>query len=430
MKLTVAATIISSSALARAEPLTNLAGESLQNAVAFSSHRSLASEDQHDIAAIFKERRASKRQNGKIFRKLKNKLKDLKLRNEGQEDGDVTDADLDLGFFSRSLQSNMTEPEESSVIYELLDMCAGDEEVEGFFCTCSDIDVDAYTANVLCTYDSNCLNPTPNSCGETATFCFVETYNLEVTAPGQGSSSICYEVISPTEFSYCYGLTYLEDPESPDSCFLSVDGTQCNSCEFAVLPNDPNTTCSRFDCTNADDAIASGIACGDETIVSLKIEDYLIYGPLPCEGGCNICPEDGEMMNLYNDVTMITGETYSCTQLNLAALMGYLQDVPGDLCNVLPGIVAGPCECSGTTTETPTPTIGDETPTDPEPIEDITDITKATSESDPDVTEEVVDETVDETIEGDTSGSAALSHGLDKFTFAAAMAAIFWKMIE
>ena len=75
MKFTTAAALISSSALATTDALTSPDGESLQNAIAASSHRSLASEDKQDVAALFKERRASKRKNGNVFRKLQNKLK-------------------------------------------------------------------------------------------------------------------------------------------------------------------------------------------------------------------------------------------------------------------------------------------------------------------------------------------------------------------
>lgn len=419
MKLTVAATIISSSALATAEILTSPAGESLQNAVAASSQRSLASENRQDIAAVLKSRRASKRQNGKVFRKLQNKLKNSKLRNEAQEYGGVSDVDMDLGFFSRSLQtSNITEPEEATIIDDLLDLCAGEDEVEGFSCACSNVDVDAYTANVVCTYDSTCTEPTPNACGEYAAFCFVETYELDVSGPGQGSSQICYEVTAPTEFSYCYGLMYADDTGTPDSCFLKVDETQCNMCEFATLPSDPNSTCTQFDCSNVDDSIASGTVCGDDSIVVLKIEDYLLYGPLPCEDGCNICPYNGEMMNLKNGVTMITGEQYSCAQLNLAGLMGYFQNVPGDLCSNLPPLVKEPCECTVPIVETPTAetpiTVSDEEETENE----------ISPEDSPGV-----EEVISETNEDDASGSAALSLGLNKLTFVAAVGSLFSKMV-
>jgi len=353
MKLTIAATGLASSIIATAESLPKPAGESLRDVVVDTplvSHRSLAvsMKDQHETSAIFKERRASKKQNGRVIRNLQNKLNNSKLRNRGEEDGEMSDSELDLGFFSRNLQ-NVTEPEEENVIEELVALCSAENPIPGITCDCTNVDVDAYTANVFCTYDETCLDPTSNSCNETLTFCFVETYELEVFAPGSGTSSICYDVNSPITFSYCYGLSYSGEEGSPSGCFLEVDGNQCNSCEFTVESDDLDVTCNAFDCTNVDDAIGSGIACGEDTIVSKKIEDFLIYAPLPCEGYCNICPFGGEMTNLDNTVTMeLTGQAYYCYELNLAGLMGYLQNIPGDLCNTLPAMVSEPCGCPGT----------------------------------------------------------------------------------
>jgi hypothetical protein len=427
MKLTVAATFMASSVSATDKSPSSPAGESLRNAIVDSNHRSLAvsTKDRQDIAAILKERRALKRQNGRVFHNFQNKLRNLNLRNQAEEVGNVPDADLDLGFFSRNLQSNVTEPETGGVIEDLLDLCTGENAVPGFSCSCSNVDVDAYTANVMCAYDSNCLEPTPNACQGNATFCFVETYELEVSGPGAGSSQICYDVNSPINFTYCYGLTYSEDTGSPQTCFLEVDNIQCNSCEFTYESSAPNITCNQFDCTNIDDAIGSGVVCGDDTIVSKKIEDYLVYGPLPCEGGCNICPKDGEMMNLYNNVTMITGEEYSCSQLNLAALMGYLQDVPGDLCNVLPSLVNEPCECISVVEETSPPSVANETSTE---ITEEKDPAEDAVETDGGLSEET--DEVEEPTEYETSGGAGLSQGLRKFDIAAATASVLsWILV-
>lgn len=359
MKLTIATSVLASSISVAAESLPDPVGRSLRDAVedtARATHRSLslAHDQQNDITAMLKERRASKKQNSNVIRNLQNKLKRSRLRNQAQDDSAASDTDLDLGFFDRNLQanitepeSNVTEPEELSVIEELLNLCNTRDEKTGFSCSCSNIDVDAYTANVFCTYDQNCLPPSENACGGSATFCFVETYELEVLAPGTGSSKVCYEVNSPTTFTYCYGLNYNGVQASPSACYLEVDGTQCSSCDFYYESPARESSCFAFDCNNVDDVIGVGSVCGNETVVSAKIEDYLIYGPLPCEGGCNICPQGGEMQNLDNNVTLITGEQYQCFQLNLAALFGYLQDVPGDLCNTLPAIVNQPCECPG-----------------------------------------------------------------------------------
>lgn len=373
MKFTVATAILASSITATAGSLRNPA-----DAAPSASHRGLAvsMKDRSELSAALKERRASKKQNGKVIHNLQNKLKRSEIRNLAKEDGDLS-ADLDIGAFSRDLQSNVTEPEvETTVIDELVALCSANNTDPEFSCTCSNLDPDAYTASVTCAYAQNCLDPTQNSCGDNATFCFVETYNLEVTASGSGSSSICYNVTAPMAFDYCYGLTYTGE-EVPSGCFLEIDGNQCNSCDFTVSEVYSNVTCNVFDCSNADEAIGSGTVCGDDTIVAEKIEAYLTYGPLPCDGGCNICPLDGEMGNLDNSVSMITGDTYYCYQLNLAAQLGYLADIPGDLCNSLPAIVNEPCGCFGgdgtaapvtptvpapTTAVAPTPTVPVEAP--------------------------------------------------------------------
>jgi len=121
-------------------------------------------------------------------------------------------------------------------------------------------------------------------------------------------------------------------------------------------------TCNKFDCSNVDDVVfGSGINCDDETLVSRKIEHFLTYDPLPCEGGCNICPLAGDMSQLDNNVTMVTGDSYFCWQLNLAAQVGYLTEMPGDLCNTLPALVNEPCGCSNGGTKAPesaAPTTG------------------------------------------------------------------------
>jgi len=422
MKSTVATAVLASSVTATAESFPNLAGKSLQDAVADlsrSGHRSLtvSMEDQHDIGAVLKERRASKKHNGKIIRNLQNKLKRAKLRNQAQEDGDISDDDLDLGFFSRNLQ-NATEPE--SAIEELVDICSSENVVPGFSCSCSNVDADSYTASVTCAYDENCLfESMENACGEFQKLCFVETYIIDIVAPGTGSSKVCYEVASPMDFSYCYGMSYSDGEGDDSECILEVDGNQCNSCELTFINNDPNTTCNAFDCTNVDDVIATGIMCGEETIVAKKIYEYLTFGPLPCEGGCNLCPDGGKMMNLDNQVTLITGEVYGCSQLNLIAAVGFLQDVPGDLCNALPAIVNAPCECtSGPKTSTPVvDPISEEAPivteTDKDPVE---------------IPVEVADDVSDQDVNETVASSAACS-GIDGIIFAAAVASIFLWMV-
>jgi len=354
MKLTVATAILASSISTTSGSLRNHADESLSMIRRDLSVSSINKES--DIAAALKERRTSKKENGKVVHHLKNKLERTKLRNLAEQQTN----ELDVGALSRDLQGgggNLTEGDElNTVIGDLYDLCTSNTTDPGFTCTCSNLNLEGYTATVSCSYAEECLAPAKGSCNETVTFCFVETYNLDVTSAGAGSSSVCYDVVKPSTFSYCYGLTYNGDSETPTGCFFELDGTKCNMCEFSVSSDDPNVTCNDFDCNNVDTAISDGKICGDDTIVSQKIEKYLTYAALPCPGGCNICPLGGSMTNLDANVTMITGDSYYCYQLNLAAQIGYLQNIPGDLCNALPAIVNDPCGCEGGT-ETETPTV-------------------------------------------------------------------------
>mmetsp|Transcript_901 Transcript_901/g.2083 ORF Transcript_901/g.2083 Transcript_901/m.2083 type:complete len:420 (+) Transcript_901:122-1381(+) len=350
MKLNLAATLIATSVAAIAGSDRNAV-----NNAASVSHRGLAIslEDRLEVTSVLKERRSSKNK-GKVIRNLQRKLRDGGLRNvEGRDADDAAD-DLDLGIFSRRLQSNITEDEaDQTVMEQLLDICANDGSDPSFSCECSNLDVDGYTASIFCTYEEECLDATKNICGEEVTFCFVETYMLDVAAPGSGSSSICYNVSEPVNFNYCYGLQYVEESIEPSGCSMEIDGNSCNLCAFTTNPIYPNVTCNTFDCSNTDETIGEGIICGEDTVVSAKIQEYLTYAPLPCDGGCNICPLNGDMGFLDNNVTMITNEVYPCWELNLAAQVGYLSNMPGDLCNSLPAIVNEPCGCNGGVTTAP-----------------------------------------------------------------------------
>jgi len=422
MKLTIATTILASSISTTIGSLRNHADESVSTTRRDLSVSSITKQSESDVTASLKERRASKKENGKIITHLKNKLE--QKRNLVEQT-----TEMDIGALSRDLQGveiggNLTDVisdvvEPSTVIGDLYDLCTSNTTDPEFSCTCTNLDVEAYTATVSCAYAEKCLEPTENSCNENKTFCFVETYNLEVSSPGTGSSSICYDVKTPSTFSYCYGLTYTSDSEAPDGCFLEIDGTKCNMCDFSVSAINPNITCNDFDCNNVDTVIADGQICGDDTIVSKKIESYLTYAALPCPGGCNICPLGGDMSNLDANVTMITGDSYYCYQLNLAAQLGYLENIPGDLCNSLPTIVNEPCGCTGmvepgTQTESPVDTsVG--TPAAPAPVTDVEVV----------VTDAPVTDAVPE-----SAPSGATSNGNFFLTVAAAVVTTFgWMMI-
>jgi hypothetical protein len=343
MKFTTAAAVLASTTTVTA--LDNDANRAL-SMMDFSSKG-----DRSEISSLLQERLAGKNK-GKVLRNLQSKAGRSQLRNLGEEEELEAPSDvIDVGLFSRHLQSNITEPEEGLSIMEQILMVCADDSDPTFDCVCSNVDIDLYTASVSCTYIESCLDPTPNACGDTVTFCYEKIYNLEVSGAGIGSSETCYNVNSPETFQYCFGSQYtIPDSTFPTGCSLQLDGEQC-SC--AIYRNENNVTCSNFDCSNIDDVVGAGTICGDETVVQLKIEDYLIYAPLPCDNGCKICPGNGDMNELYNEVTLISGDAFACWELNLAAQSGYFAGLPGDLCSALPELVAEPCECTPVPTEAP-----------------------------------------------------------------------------
>ncbi len=351
MKLTVAATALASSISATAEAISDTTKLSFLDVVEDAPrkrHRNLAEamERQEEITSILKERRGLRKENGGIIRRIQRKLasKSLELQNQVSDFSDLgSDDAIDLGLFSRRLQTNSTFEieEEKNIVEELLELCEQGSAVDGVSCTCSNINVDEYEIDVFCSYNQNSCYIAENSCGGNETFCYLETYQLDVLSPGEGSTKTCYEVSEPVEFQYCYTLIYGGERVKASGCAFEFNGIQCNSCAFS------GDECADFDCSNIEEGVGAGAVCGNETVWKKKVQDHLLYNPLPCEGGCNICPGNGEMTDLNTIVSVPTGEFYYCSQLNLAGLFGYLQFVPGDLCNALPPIVAEPCGCTG-----------------------------------------------------------------------------------
>jgi len=411
MKFTVAATLLASSVTATAVSPPIPDGGSLSNDIDKASHRAIAvsmKQRQDDIKGILKERRLSKKANN-VVRHLQDKLKRSKLRNQEAEDGGRSHDDLDLGLFSRNLQQNITEPEEVSMIQGVENVCAVNDA-----CSCPNVDVDAYTATAICVFEEYCY-AVSDICSDDVQFCYDTTYELQVTAPQTGSSKLCWGVTSPLAFTYCYGLEHSGEEGTPKSCYLELDGTKCNSCEF-VDSDVPGTYCTTFDCTNVDEYIY-GTECGDVTIVKTKVEDHLIYAPLPCEDGCNICPQDGEMTSLNNYVTF-EGESYSCRFWNVYGLAGRLDETE---CNALPSIVSGPCGCDATSPPVEVPST--EVPV----VSTVEDTVKDTVKDTPvEVTVEEPTKSSDEAL----NESAAARFGNGGLAIVAVVASIFsWTMM-
>ncbi len=358
MKLTVATTALAASISGVAESLSDSAGRSFHDVVedtSLENHLDLADdmESQRKLTAKFRERRLSNMENGRTAHRIRDKLKNLQLRNRGAENGGnsaVVD-EYDLGLFSRKLEENSnttgtSEEEAFSNLDSFLALC--EEGGYGFTCSCSNLNETAYSVDVFCSYDENICSTEEDGCGDESVLCFAKTYDLNLLAKDTGSAKVCYEVVSPVKMSYCYESIYDGVSQSPSSCSREFDGVQCNSCFV-------NRRCSTFDCSNIDipfldlGNVGTGTTCGNETIWKAVMDEYLLYGAFPCEGGCNLCPGDGFMKNIYNTVTFSPyGEEmeYYCYALNTAALVGYLQEVPGDLCQTLPSLVNEPCGCT------------------------------------------------------------------------------------
>jgi len=441
MKFTVITAVLASSVTTTAESVKNLAGKSLRDVVAdlprsrrSQIHRDLttvSTNDKDGIRAVLKERRgASKMRNNGMIRRLQDKLiKRSKLRNQrqAQEDGDVSDGGMDIGFFSRNLQNDTEsepEPEEMTIMEVMALQCGSNDYYAGpgYNCSCSNVDVDAYTGTTLCTYDEN-FQVKDNFCGGSSQINFVETFSVDMTAAGKVTER-CYFVNLPTEpFSYCYGLTYNNEEGGPKftDCSFEVDGTQCNSCEFEYYTTAENTTgtCRNFDCTNVDDDdITTGEMCEEYSMTGLKLEPYLTTDQFPCAGGCSLCPEEGEMMmNPDANVALITGEIYSCSLLNQAAGTGLLGEFAGDLCNTLKPAVNETCGCM--IPETPEPTSAPNS--EEAPVETLA---GSPAGSPVNIGDGVTDQAVDEPVE-----SAAPCSGIDRIAIAAAVASIFLWMV-
>lgn len=254
-----------------------------------------------------------------------------------------------LGGYCASIEMSRNLQLNSTLISDLFDVCYG-ETAYAASCTCSGVDVAAYTGSISCTYSPECLT-VPNACGENSTFCYTQTYDLTVTAQYTGSAKNCYFFNEPKEQSYCFTLVIPADG-SPQFCEIEVDGTKCNSCESSSQDyQGVYTDCTTFDCSNTN--IASANTYCDYNIPTLQVQNTLLYDVLPCENGCSICGEGNSVLNPDALFTIAGNDTYPCGVIELAALAGYFEGT--DLCTQLTGPFAETCGCSGTAPTGSTP---------------------------------------------------------------------------
>jgi hypothetical protein len=237
---------------------------------------------------------------------------------------------------SRNLQAN------STLISDLYNICYGQDKYS--HCTCSGVDVAAYTGSVSCTYTPSCME-LPNACGENITFCYTQTYDLTVLGQYNGNAKSCYIFDKPKELAYCYTVV-LPGDGAPSFCEIEVDGTTCNSCQSSQQYYQGSfTACTIFDCTNT--KIATANTYCTYNIPTAQVQNTLLYDPLPCDHGCSLCGEGKSVVNTGVPFQLPNNDTYPCGVVELAALAGYFNGT--DLCTELAGPVAYTCGCSGDT---------------------------------------------------------------------------------
>jgi hypothetical protein len=245
-----------------------------------------------------------------------------------------------LGGYCASVQMSRKLQTNSTLISDLYDVCYGPDKETS--CTCSGVDVAAYTGSISCTYSPSCME-LPNACGENVTFCYTQTYDLTVTAQYVGEGKSCYIFDQPKEQSYCYAVVMPSDG-APPYCEIEVDGTKCNSCQSTQqLYQGVYRSCNLFDCTNTEIGAANS-DCSNN-IPTLQIQNTLLYDPLPCDHGCSLCGDDQTVVNGGVPFTLPNNITYPCGVVELAASAGFFNGT--DLCTELAGPVAYTCGCTG-----------------------------------------------------------------------------------
>lgn len=189
--------------------------------------------------------------------------------------------------------------------------------------------------------------------------------NMEAAFPSawEGSYRVCYDVTSPVQFTYCLDLVFDGTPDVPSDCTVTINGEDCNSCEFggtSVSDTSDASPCQKVDCRNLEsfDAVLSSefVFCGqggfNETIVSKLLASQIMYESIgSCPGGCNVC-YGGDLDTFYmlNPDAMVTyGESddpIRCEELQMTALTGILNDVQNEACSFMTEVAASVCGCT------------------------------------------------------------------------------------
>jgi hypothetical protein len=118
----------------------------------------------------------------------------------------------------------------------------------------------------------------------------------------------------------------------------------CQSCSIAdyILRDGNLGTCAVLDCNNTDFPL-SGFYCNYEfTEFRFKIHAYRVPSdPVPCEGGCNLCGDDG-YMTIQGNVTIPGYGAVICEYVQFDAVTG---QIPADQCGPLGEAVFSECGC-------------------------------------------------------------------------------------
>eukprot|EP00934_Nitzschia_sp_Nitz4_P008012 Nitzschia sp. Nitz4//scaffold16_size188269//186247//187773//NITZ4_001823-RA/size188269-augustus-gene-0.85-mRNA-1//1//CDS//3329538613//8002//frame0 len=255
-------------------------------------------------------------------------------------------------------------------------------------CDCSGWDPYTATGNVSCTIYSNyCLYYCSDSCLD-----FTLNYSTDGT---EWQYTSCQEFHSPYEQQFCFQMY------GDLSCTLTLDGTQCTSCERLTY-----SYCVDFDCGNV--GLSSGNACYDYLYAPIVEQCYSPYTCFLCPSGdvafpnatayvpgfgdiqcsaaaafaeafgnedtcallsdqtkdsccaqpfvCNLCGTEGwEIMEPDGEVNFWDGTSANCSDLESMSQNG---EINQELCALIaPKYTKDVCGCADTTGSTP-PTVG------------------------------------------------------------------------
>jgi hypothetical protein len=245
---------------------------------------------------------------------------------------------------------NMTAPPSvpTNVLERVYDACYGSmnftQLYPEFTCECSGVDLELYTGYLQCNTNGFCIDEQTFLCNVTETFGDDTTFTYEITAPRTFTYARCVNYTEPIVVSACSVNTYTGDPYL-SSCSMQINGTTCSACGLADCDYTGGgnvTTCIAFDCTNTDYPIEGYFFPYSSLGFFIKLS-LLANDTLPCEGGCNLCGDNGVYMTNQGNVTIDGYGDIPCYYIEYLAWIG---QVPPDRCGPLGEAVFSECACA------------------------------------------------------------------------------------